>query len=229
MCPNRLGQWKVAYMQCLLCFSIFRQYPSLSLSPSVWKCEAIESLLCSEGRKLPSCETGLYDSLFKGVGVVDFSSPPSAISFGSRCYFFVSIIKNSALVIPNHWDRAEWTLWPLTRAVVPIQWSLGEWEEHIDDVIFVLLQVSHGDLTLYVIASNEAEQQEWISLIRQCKCLHTHSIVCTALRSYLEVMRFEWLWVFLSPCEFAIYVWLKSFLECLVASMCVFWNCMAHE
>jgi len=32
------------------------------------------------------------------------------------------------------------------------------------------MQVTHGELTLYVIASNETEQQEWISLLRQCEC-----------------------------------------------------------
>lgn len=37
------------------------------------------------------------------------------------------------------------------------------------DSFLSILQVSHGDLTLYVIASNETEQQEWISLLRQCK------------------------------------------------------------
>ena len=42
----------------------------------------------------------------------------------------------------------------------------------------LILQIVHGDLTLYVIASNEAEREEWISLLRQCKTVvqcHSHS------------------------------------------------------
>ena len=31
------------------------------------------------------------------------------------------------------------------------------------------VQIVHGELTLYVIASNDQEQQEWISLIRKSK------------------------------------------------------------
>ena len=45
------------------------------------------------------------------------------------------------------------------------------------DSFLSILQVAHGDLTLYVIASNETEQQEWISLLRQCE-LNTCLLVC---------------------------------------------------
>ncbi len=30
-------------------------------------------------------------------------------------------------------------------------------------------QVAHGDLTLYVIANDDSEQDDWVQLIRQCK------------------------------------------------------------
>lgn len=38
-------------------------------------------------------------------------------------------------------------------------------------------QVAHGDLTLYVIANTDAEQDDWVQLIRQCKretLIHTY-------------------------------------------------------
>lgn len=30
-------------------------------------------------------------------------------------------------------------------------------------------QVAHGDLTLYIIANDDVEQDDWVQLIRQCK------------------------------------------------------------
>ena len=53
---------------------------------------------------------------------------------------------------------------------------------------FCIIQVAHGDLTLYVIASNETEQQEWISLLRQCEW-NTCLFVCLLIGWLMFVFR----------------------------------------
>ena len=45
-------------------------------------------------------------------------------------------------------------------------------------------QVVHGDLTLYVIADDEAQRQDWLELLRQCEyivSLLVHNCTCLLL------------------------------------------------
>jgi len=54
-----------------------------------------------------------------------------------------------------------------------------------------VIQVTHGDLTLYVIASSESEQLEWITLLRQCKAID--GLWVSSTRSDQSLFIFHWL------------------------------------